>query len=93
MSKISHLNDSPSITLLRRKERSLRPWMNAWREPYEAHKSVVGYASEGSALRSMWRSHGLRLVGAPLLRDDFIDLDRALLIEGFDFWRKGLVVC
>jgi len=31
--------------------------MNAWRIPYEAHMSVVGYASEGSALRSMWRSH------------------------------------
>jgi hypothetical protein len=23
--------------------------MNAWRVPYEAHTSVVGYASEGSA--------------------------------------------
>jgi len=56
-----------NLTLLRRKARSLRPWMNAWRVPYEAHTSVVGYASEGSALRSMWRSHGLQPVGgAPL---------------------------
>jgi hypothetical protein len=39
--------------------------MNAWRVPYEAHGSVVGCASEGSALRSMWRSHGLQPVGAP----------------------------
>jgi hypothetical protein len=37
--------------------RVFRPWLNAWRVPYEAHTSVVGYASEGSALRSMWRSH------------------------------------
>jgi hypothetical protein len=49
------------ITLLRRKPRlraeahfgaqarSLRPWMNALRVPYEARKSAVGYASEGSA--------------------------------------------
>jgi hypothetical protein len=40
--------------------------MNALRVPYEAHTSVVGFASEGSALRSMWRSHGLQAVGAPL---------------------------
>jgi hypothetical protein len=26
--------------------------MNAWRVPYEAHTSVVGYASEGSALEA-----------------------------------------
>jgi hypothetical protein len=32
--------------------------MNAWRVPYEAHTSVVRYASEGSALRrSMWRNY------------------------------------
>ena len=55
----------PMVTLLRRKPRlravthfgvqarALRPWMNAWRVPYEAHTSVVGYASEGSALRNM----------------------------------------
>jgi len=42
--------------------------MNAWRVPYEAHLSVVGYASEGSALRSMWRSDGLQPVGAPPAR-------------------------
>ena len=53
------------VTLLRRKPWSLRPWMNAWRVPYEARTSVVGYASEGSALRSMWRSQGLQPVGAP----------------------------
>jgi len=41
--------------------------MNALRVPYKAHTSVVGFASEGSALRSMWRSHGLQPVGAPLL--------------------------
>jgi len=35
--------------------RSLRPWLNALRVPYEAHRSVVGFASEASALRSMWR--------------------------------------
>jgi len=27
--------------------------------PSKLISSVVGYASEGSALRSMWRSHGL----------------------------------
>jgi len=27
--------------------------------PSKLIRSVVGYASEGSALRSMWRSHGL----------------------------------
>ena len=27
----------------------LRPGLNAWRVPYEAHMSVVEYASEGSA--------------------------------------------
>ena len=54
-----------SFTLLRRKPRSLRPWMNALRVPYEARTSAVGYASEGSALRSMWRSNGLQPVGAP----------------------------
>ena len=43
-----------------------RRTMNAWRVPYEAHTSVVGYASEGSALRSMWRNHRLQPVGAPL---------------------------
>jgi len=53
------------FTLLRRKPQSLRPWMNAWRVPYEAHTSVVGYASEDSALRSMWRSHELKSVEAP----------------------------
>jgi len=41
--------------------------MNALRAPYEAHTSEVGFASEGSALRSMWRSHGLQPVGAPLV--------------------------
>jgi len=45
------------FALLRRKPPSLRPWMNTWRVPYEAHTSVVGFASEGSALRSIWRSH------------------------------------
>jgi hypothetical protein len=44
--------------------------MNALRVPYEAHTSVVGFASEGSALRSMWRSHGLQPVGAPLALKD-----------------------
>ncbi len=41
--------------------------MNAWRVPYEAHMRVVAYASEGSALQSMWRSLGLQPVGAPHL--------------------------
>jgi hypothetical protein len=36
-------------TLLRKKLRSSRPWMNALRVPYEARTSAVGYASEGSA--------------------------------------------
>jgi hypothetical protein len=40
--------------------------MNALRVPYEARTSAVGYASEGSALRSIRRSHGLQPVGAPL---------------------------
>ena len=44
--------------------------MNAWRVPYEAQMSVVGYASEGSALRSMWRSHGLQPVGLHKNEDD-----------------------
>ena len=34
---------------LRRASTVLSAWMNAWRVPYEAHTSVVGYASEGSA--------------------------------------------
>ena len=37
------------FTLLRKNPRSLRPWINASRAPYEAHTSVVGCASEGSA--------------------------------------------
>ena len=66
------------FTLLRKKPRYLRPWMNAWRVPYEAHMSVVGYASEGSALRSMWRTHWLQpgglhniLSGILFLSDNF----------------------
>jgi hypothetical protein len=54
-----------SFTLLRKNPRSSRPWMNVLRVPYEARTSVVGYASEGSALRSMWRSRGLQPVEAP----------------------------
>jgi hypothetical protein len=57
------------LALLRRKPRSLRPWMDAWRVPYEAHTSVVGYASEGSTLQSMGRSHGLSPWGAPHCRN------------------------
>jgi hypothetical protein len=37
------------FALLRRKPRSLRPWLNALRVPYEAYTSAVGCASEGSA--------------------------------------------
>ena len=36
--------------------------MNAWRVPYEAHTSVVGYASEGSALRKHVEEPRLRAV-------------------------------
>ena len=53
----------------------LRPWMNARRVPYEAHWSVVGYASEGSALRSMWRSRGLQPVGAPPKQEEWAEGD------------------
>jgi hypothetical protein len=42
--------------------------MNAWRVPYEAHMSVVGYASEGSALRKVWRSYGLQPVEGSTLK-------------------------
>jgi len=42
--------------------------MNAWRVPLEAQTSVVGYAPEGSARRSMWRSHGLQPVGLHFLK-------------------------
>jgi hypothetical protein len=41
-------------------------WMNPWRVPYEAHTSVVGYASEGSACmlnHTPARKHGLQPVG------------------------------
>jgi hypothetical protein len=47
--------------------------MNAWRVPYEAHTSVVGYASEGSAClrRSGYAQAGLNLSPlARLLRHD-----------------------
>ena len=48
------------FTLLRRKPRSLRLWMNAERVPFEAPKerSRVRF-SEGGTLRSVWRGHGL----------------------------------
>jgi len=37
--------------------------MNASRVPYEAHTSVVGYASEGSARRSLWSRNALQGAG------------------------------
>ena len=60
--------------------------MNALRVPHEAHTSAVGFASEGSALRSMWRSHGLQPVGAPLALKDMklVAFGGRPVILGFD---------
>jgi hypothetical protein len=44
---------------------SLRSWVNAWRVPYEARMSVVGYASEGSACLRAGTDFGVQAWGAP----------------------------